>query len=793
MRSTVKRLLAVVAVLVMACTRDKATAPEAVGRVSITPATSSVEYGQTVQLAATVAGASGAVLTSRAITWSSSNEAVATVSTAGVVTAGAVRGGTAETVVITATSEGKSGSTTLAIQPIAVATVIPSLTQFTIAVGETTPLAVTLKDVTGETLTGRPVTWSSSAPSIATVSGQGLVTALANGTATITAAVQGKTAVATVTVASKAGVQFGASVDAATRARVVGFVTARDSVGTASNRVALPDTAATAVLAINAKGEAILAGTASPSASASIDAASTATLLVRLLLPPDAATARGTSLNAAISQTTEFPALVEAIRNSAGRAESFAKPQTVALASSVVSKLIAASNVTARNERSALGLLTAPGFSRYTDVSYSVGGAAPGATITFVNSAFIPLDVSAGGRGVQLERRGACVLCLPPSVGLKTSASIIVGADGPVNLTAVLTRAERERMIFQAAVDLAGGILRIAGFTLNSADNGLLLSALGTKIDLQSLLVKPSFTDALQSLNNAAIAAAPEIATRILERYPNNFLSSLLGSVLRQLLLPLAAFDTAVWVADRYVTYSDVVRYWLEPLETVTACLDAGRMYDACVSTVTVTPGAGTLTAGGPTSTFVARAIDTKGSTVTDRTITWSSSDDATASVSNGVVTPKREGTVTIRASAGGVTGSTTVTIQPAEPLRAVLTGSPDAITGSRREVYIDSTTTYMELLCAGYAGTLTFTGSGTGRVLSYTWVWGGTPGGSITQPADSSTRSAGFAFGVGGARFWSRVKKPLNYQPFTISLTFTYVDNTNVTRQSNTKTYQCN
>ncbi len=68
----------------------------------------SVMVGQQIQLDATVRDAAGAVLTGRPVTWTSSNNAVATVNAAGLVKALAL--GPAA---ITATSEGQSGVATL--------------------------------------------------------------------------------------------------------------------------------------------------------------------------------------------------------------------------------------------------------------------------------------------------------------------------------------------------------------------------------------------------------------------------------------------------------------------------------------------------------------------------------------------------------------------------------------------------------------------------------------------------------------------------------------------------------
>jgi uncharacterized protein YjdB len=201
MRTIVKRLLAVLTVFISACTGDKATAPDVVGSISISNATNSLQYGQTVQLTASVRSSSGNSLTGRTVTWSSSNDAVATVSSSGLVTAGAVRGGTAETVTITATSEGKSASSSLSVAPIPVATVSNSLAEIAVYVGQTVQLGATAKDLTGAVVTGRAITWSSSSAAIATISAQGLVTAVRPGTTLIVSSIEGKIATTNIIVA----------------------------------------------------------------------------------------------------------------------------------------------------------------------------------------------------------------------------------------------------------------------------------------------------------------------------------------------------------------------------------------------------------------------------------------------------------------------------------------------------------------------------------------------------------------------------------------------------------------
>jgi len=83
-------------------------------------------------------------------------------------------------------------------QPVASIVVAPA--DASITVGGTVQLQATVKDANGVTLTGRKITWSTSAGAIATVSGDGLVTGVASGGATITATCEGQTATSAITV-----------------------------------------------------------------------------------------------------------------------------------------------------------------------------------------------------------------------------------------------------------------------------------------------------------------------------------------------------------------------------------------------------------------------------------------------------------------------------------------------------------------------------------------------------------------------------------------------------------------
>ena len=91
------------------------------------------------------------------------------------------------------------GDSPTALTPVASVTVAPL--SYTALIAGTVQLQATARDTAGSPLPGRPVTWTSSRPSVAAVSGTGFVTALATGATTITATSEGKNGATAVTVA----------------------------------------------------------------------------------------------------------------------------------------------------------------------------------------------------------------------------------------------------------------------------------------------------------------------------------------------------------------------------------------------------------------------------------------------------------------------------------------------------------------------------------------------------------------------------------------------------------------
>src|SRR4029077_2281137 len=92
---------------------------------------------------------------------------------------------------ISATSGGITGSATLTVTQVPVASVTVTLTSSSIPVGQATQANAVTKDASCNVLTGRSITWASSNTGVATVSTAGLVQAVAAGSATITATSEG--------------------------------------------------------------------------------------------------------------------------------------------------------------------------------------------------------------------------------------------------------------------------------------------------------------------------------------------------------------------------------------------------------------------------------------------------------------------------------------------------------------------------------------------------------------------------------------------------------------------------
>jgi uncharacterized protein YjdB len=166
--------------------------------VAVTPTSSPLHSGQTVQLTATPKDVNGGVFTGKTVTWSTSNGSIATVSTSGLVHA--VAAGTAT---ISATVDGVVGTATIVVYIPVVTTVTITPPNPSVVIWNPVTLAANPYDQYGATMTGQTATWSSSDSRIVEVSSTSATTAAAQGNvvgqATITATMSGVNGTTTVT------------------------------------------------------------------------------------------------------------------------------------------------------------------------------------------------------------------------------------------------------------------------------------------------------------------------------------------------------------------------------------------------------------------------------------------------------------------------------------------------------------------------------------------------------------------------------------------------------------------
>lgn len=173
--------------------------PAALVSLAVGPATPSVTAGQSEQFTATGTYTDNSTQTLSSASWTSSNTSVASIDGNGNATALA-----AGTTTITATSNGISGSTTLTVTAPAATLVSIALTPAkpTVTAGATQQFTATGSWSDGSQSALTSATWSSTTPSVATVDGNGLATAVSVGQTSISAEADGVTGSTTMTVSA---------------------------------------------------------------------------------------------------------------------------------------------------------------------------------------------------------------------------------------------------------------------------------------------------------------------------------------------------------------------------------------------------------------------------------------------------------------------------------------------------------------------------------------------------------------------------------------------------------------
>ncbi|MCL5316735.1 MAG: Ig-like domain-containing protein [Thaumarchaeota archaeon] len=173
--------------------------PPVLTTITVTPSTASLTVGGTQTFTATAKDQYGNPFTTT-VTWSSSNTAAGTVNSAGVFTA--LSAGSATVSATSGTVSGSASVTVTAPAPV-LTTITVSPSTASLVVGGNQQFTAATKDQNGNPISAT-VTWSSSNTSVGTVDSTGKFTALAAGSATVTATSGTVSGTASVTVTAPA-------------------------------------------------------------------------------------------------------------------------------------------------------------------------------------------------------------------------------------------------------------------------------------------------------------------------------------------------------------------------------------------------------------------------------------------------------------------------------------------------------------------------------------------------------------------------------------------------------------
>jgi len=638
--SRIGRTLATVVMVALSSWSCGSTAPDAAPQVAtivVTPSTSTLAINAQLPLQAQVQDGSGAVVPDAAVTWTVQDPTIVSVSASGVVTALAI--GTSQ---VAANALGKSGLATITVTrtPVANVAVLPNRVDAT--VGSTTQLSAVAYDGSGNALSDRAISWSSSNQAVATVSAAGLVTAVAAGTATITAASEGKTSTSTITVAQGAVAKVVVSPNPVTM--VAGqsaqlALSTRDAAGnviTGKSAIWSSSNTAVATVASNGTVKALTAG--KTTITATVDGISGTTALTVSNIPVGSISLAPTTASVTTGSSTTLTATVKDANGAVVTDRVVSWRSSNALIATV----------------SQAGVVTgvAPGTATITATSETKSA---NATITVT---LVPVS------DVQVD---------PPTVSIParqtaTLTATLTDANGTVLTNRPVTWSTSDAQV--ATVSQAGVVTGVtAGTATISAKSG---AATGTSAitvtppPVQSVTVSPPTLSLTQGQTGSLSATVVDVT----------------GATVSSPSVGWSSKDPAIATVDPNTGVVTAVAVGSTTIDATSG----GKTGSSTVTigpppivSVTISPSSSSVTAG-QTVSLTATVTDAIGNAVTSSTVTWTSDDAQIADpqstgTTTANVTTSKAGTATITASVGGVQGTATITVDPGASATVTVTG----------------------------------------------------------------------------------------------------------------------
>ncbi len=194
-RRALMAVAAVASLLTLSACRELITGQKEARSVSIAPLNFEVPVNGSVRVIGTAFDKDGNTINGKAIKFSSSNTAIATITSDGLVI-GVAPGQS----IIAGEANGARGETTVTVVPEVPSSILVTPTPVTLRVNNVRQFTATPRNASGTPITGLTVTWQSSNASIASVSTTGEVVAVAPGNVVIAASVNNVTGSSQVTV-----------------------------------------------------------------------------------------------------------------------------------------------------------------------------------------------------------------------------------------------------------------------------------------------------------------------------------------------------------------------------------------------------------------------------------------------------------------------------------------------------------------------------------------------------------------------------------------------------------------